>query len=809
MRYNLLTLSFRLLRHSLCRSRHLLDYLARTSLRLTARLLRPGFLHTLSWCFAMTLVQGQSDLRIGQWAQHIPYSGAETITQSPTRIYYGTELALMSVSKSDSTDVQFFSKVDGLSDVSPSYIRYIETLKLLVVGYGNGNLDLIDSAGVINVNNILRNTSIQGDKRISHIYTDGGPVVYLSTPFGLLLLDVTNRQFKSTVFTGSPVKGFTIFENKYYLAADNGLYVYDPASGNIVEDFSRWTKIPVAGLPPSYQSQAVAVHEGILYAGINGDLYRWDQDELIFWYSRDGFTLQFISPEGRNLMAGFMCDGGCSGKVFFFNSNGFWHESGFGCAPRPSYAIEDERGRIWYADQFPLFNVAENQFATCYLLNFNTPYSGRVSDLAIKDGVLYVATGGVSESYNYTFSRDGFFTFDRLKWTTYNQFNTPAIAATDLINFFRILPHPSEDKIYVGTYWGGLLEYDGETYTVYDDTNSSLQGAVGDGARERVAGLVFDRNENLWITNFLAPRPLSVLKADGSWKSFALPCAVSSNVSQIVIDQRGYKWIMLFSKAASIIVYDDRGTIDDTSDDRCIQLTSSNTEIPSNSVNCLALDLDGDIWVGTAEGPVVFDGGGDIFNGHRGSRIRVEQDGVLNFLLGEETIYTVAVDGANRKWFGTNSGVFVQSPAGNEQVVSFTTQNSPLLSNRIIDIAIDGHNGIVYIATDGGIMSYRTDAIEGGDLHSSEVYAFPNPVRPEYDGPIAIRGLARDAVVKITDIRGQILYETRALGGQAIWDGRDLNGQVASTGVYLVFSSAGSDGFNKPDALATKILVVR
>ena len=106
-------------------------------------------------------------------------------------------------------------------------------------------------------------------------------------------------------------------------------------------------------------------------------------------------------------------------------------------------------------------------------------------------------------------------------------------------------------------------------------------------------------------------------------------------------------------------------------------------------------------------------------------------------------------------------------------------------------------------------MSVRTDAIDGGKIHSPDVYAWPNPVRPDYTGPIAIRGLARDAVVKITDVRGQILYETRSLGGQAIWNGRDLNGHQASTGVYLVFSSAGSDGFNKPDALVTKILVVQ
>jgi hypothetical protein len=645
-----------------------------------------------------------------------------------------------------------------------------------------------------------------------HIYTDDGPLAYLSTPFGLVLLDLHNGQFQSTVFTGSPARGFTLYDQKYYLATENGLYRYDPTSGNIIEDFSRWVKVSVAipALPSQYAAQAVAVHKNTLYAGLGGDLYRFEQDTFRRIYERDGYTLEFISPESQNLIAGFACDGDCIGKVFFFNDSGvFWHENGIFCTARPSYAIEDERGRIWYADKFPEFRVAQNHFTPCDVLTYDTPYSGNVSELEIEDGILYVATGGVSESYTYQDNRDGFFTFDRVHWTTYNQFNTPEIEETDLLNFFRILPHPGNNKLYVGSYWGGLLEKDGENYKVYDDTNSSLQGAVGDDARERVAGLAFDEQQNLWISNYLADKPLSVFKADSTWKSFALPCSIITNTSQLVIDHRGYKWISLYSKSASLIVFDDGGTIDDITDDRCIQLSASNTTIPSNSVYCLAVDLEGDIWVGTAEGPVIFDGSADIFDGHQGSRIKVEQDGTLNYLFGEETIYSLVVDGATRKWFGTSSGVFVQSPAGNEEVASYTTSNSPLLDNRIIDIAIDGNNGVVYIATNSGIMSVRTDAILGGEKHSSDVYAWPNPVRPDYDGPIAIRGLASDAVVKITDIRGQILFETRALGGQAIWDGKDLNGQQAETGVYLVFSTNEGDDFNKPDALVTKILVVK
>jgi len=778
------------------------------------RMTRPLFLTSIFVIHCSIFLYGQSDLRLYDWADHLPYNGGSTVTQSDTRVYYGTEFALIAISKADTSKVTYYSKVDGLSDAVPSWIKFHHALNTLVIGYANGNIDLLDSNGVTNINDIVRNITIQGDKHITNIYTDDGPSVYMCTPFGLVILDITTGHFNSTVFTTSPAIGFTIFQNKYYLATGNGLYVYDPLNGGIIENFNQWQKV-TNGLPPTYSCQAINTYQGKLYVGIDANdgkkgLYRMENDSMKLWYPKSGYTVQFISNEGQNLMVGFSCDNDCGGIVSFFTDSGFWHDNGIYCVGRASYAIEDEKGRIWYADKYPQFGLAQNHFAPCDHLKYNTPYSASVSDLEVKDGVLYVATGGISESYSYAYNRDGFFIYDGVTWQTFNEYTTPEIKADSLLNFLRILPDPHSDKVYVGTYWGGILEKNGTSYTVYDTANSSLQGAVGDNSRVRITGLAFDDENNLWVTNYLAGQPLSVRKKDGSWKSFSLPCTNITEVSNLAIDQRGYIWMTLYSKSGGVIVFDDGGTIDDESDDRCILLGASNTVIPSNSVNCIAVDLEGDIWIGTAEGPVVFDGSADIFNENtnEGSRIKVEQDNVLNYLFGEETIYSIAVDGANRKWFGTGSGVFVQSPAGNEEVASYNIDNSPLLDNRIIDIAIDQDNGVVYIGTIAGIMSVRTDAIKGGVVHDENAYAFPNPVRPDYDGPIAIRGLARDAVVKITDINGQIIFETRALGGQAIWDGRDLSGQKASTGVYLVFSVANSDGFTNPDALVTKILVV-
>ncbi|GAI04403.1 unnamed protein product, partial [marine sediment metagenome] len=211
-----------------------------------------------------------------------------------------------------------------------------------------------------------------------------------------------------------------------------------------------------------------------------------------------------------------------------------------------------------------------------------------------------------------------------------------------------------------------------------------------------------------------------------------------------------------------------------------------------NNIFSVAEDLEGNIWVGTNEGPVIYYNPENVFSGqnffaHRINIPREDDSGLANYMLGTETITAIAVDGANRKWIGTeNAGVFLLAPDGMKQIYSFNENNSPLLSNNITSIAIDHQSGEVFFGTDKGIISYRSTATQGSN-EFNKVFVFPNPVREDYDGPITVTGLVSDAEVKITDISGNIVYETRALGGQAIWDGRNFSGARVQTGVYLIF----------------------
>jgi hypothetical protein len=289
----------------------------------------------------------------------------------------------------------------------------------------------------------------------------------------------------------------------------------------------------------------------------------------------------------------------------------------------------------------------------------------------------------------------------------------------------------------------------------------------------------------------------------------------NAQIYKMAIDPiTGYKWFVIGKGNASIIVYDEGKNIDDESDDRSIVLNSTNTSLPGSKVNWIEPDLDGKMWVATDDGVIWFSCGSSIFDKAtktgicNGSLPTTIVDGIPEYLLRYNNVSTIAVDGANRKWFGTSNGVFVQSADGKSQIAYFDKNNSPLFDNNIIDIAINDNTGEVFIANNKGLQSVKAEAVLGTDIHDAEITVYPNPVRPEYDGLIAIKGLAQDAAVKITDTNGRLVYETTALGGQAVWDGRDYNGSTVKKGVYLIFSAFTKD-VEYPDEAVGKILIMR
>ena len=275
----------------------------------------------------------------------------------------------------------------------------------------------------------------------------------------------------------------------------------------------------------------------------------------------------------------------------------------------------------------------------------------------------------------------------------------------------------------------------------------------------------------------------------------------------MLIDSWGQKWGVL-GRDGGLFVYNDNNTIDNPADDqyKILNTAIGNGALPTTSVFSIAEDLDGEIWVGTDKGIGVFYNPSSVFSGGNfdAQQILIQEGDYGQYLLSEEKVKCITIDGANRKWIGTEkSGVFLLSEEGTEEILHFTTENSPLFSNNIIDIAINPENGEVFIGTEKGLISYRSDATEGATTQE-KTHVFPNPVRKSYSGPIAISGLVADANIKITDIDGNLVFEDFAKGGQAIWNGKNKNGERASTGVYLVFST----DINGIEKTVSKILFI-
>ncbi len=756
------------------------------------------------------ILNGQ-DIAIGDWKSHLPYQRGISVTQSADKVIYATPLSIFTIDKVDNS-VTFLSKVEGLSDIGIRKVHYDEFNNQLFVLYNNSNIDIVRGSGIINIPNILLNNSIIGNKRINDIYFSNEQTAFISAEFGIVEFNTQNLTFGSTIRTGVPIRQMSSRNDILYAATSEGVYFIRDQENAILSDFSQWNFLGSEfGMPELYNSVAIVNHQGAVYIGADGNLFKFESKDSIFIIHQEmELELKYLTSSNDLLITGWNGPDFQS-KVLFFNDDDAFIANGANCLGVTQDALLDEKGTIWYADLFNNIRFAESYSSPCSQIRYNSPFSEKSSDIVVKDDLVLVASGGVAENFTFLFSRDGFYFLNERNWLNFNEFENSTIRDFDALSIFRVAFHPSISKLYAASYWAGLVEYDFENnnYQLYNKTNSSLRGAIGDPARERVTGLAFDEDENLWVSTYNAPEPINVLTREGRWLSFSVPSR--STLSEVVVDDVGYKWFTVHGNNGGVLVYDSGPSVQSTADDRFRFITSNNSELSTNNVISIVKDLDGEVWVGTNEGPVIFDCGTQVFDVEvcQGIRRKIVQDSIVAFLLADQQINVMAVDGADQKWFGTRNGLFVQSPQGDEQIAHFTVNNSPLFDNEIQSLAYEGETGIMWIGTNRGLLSLRTESTAGKNMHrEDEVIAFPNPVDPDYFGPVAIRGLTADANVKITDVNGLLVTELTALGGQAIWDQRDLKGNEVQSGVYLVFSTDVS-AFDRPDAFVTKILILR
>jgi hypothetical protein len=773
-------------------------------------------LSTLFFALINSLVFAQG-VGVGQWRDHLPYTNAKTLTEAGDRIYCASEEGLFYYSKSETT-VDKLSKLTGLSDIGYSTINYDSLTNTLVIAYTNANIDLIQDNRIINIPDIKRKI-IPGNKIINKIFFKDS-YAYLACGFGIVVLDLIKKEIKDTYYIGADgnsinVTDITCDGNEFYASSDAGIYHASVNAPNLA-NYTFWSKYNE--LPPTIQTQnlttlynAIEYHNGKIFTnynipGIHDTLYVFDGNT---WAYFDTIIFQDVRSitERNNKMTicgnGFMLVYDHSDTIIH-NIYQYFGMPNQGANPNEGYAAAN--GDYWIADGGQGLVKNSNLFDYTNA-HPNGPRFATAFDMSVENSNLWVASGGVTSAWGPLFKREGVASYINNSWNTIYPKDDNG---NDVLDIFRVAVDPyNPSRVFAGSWINGVVEINNNQQTAMHDTtdSSSLLPLTGiDWIR--IGGIDFDNDGNLWVGNSNVTRPFSVLKTNGDWKNFNPGNQFNQNlVGDLIVDSYNQKWLML-PYGNGLLVFNDNYTIDNTADDKYKRMsTAANSgALPSNYIYSIAEDLDGEIWVGTDKGIAVFYSPGEVFSGNNfdSQQILIEQDGYAQYLFESEIVSAIAVDGGNRKWIGTqNAGVFLMSADGTEELLHFNVDNSPLFSNNIFSIAIDHLTGEVFIGTQKGIISYKGTATEGGEVFN-DVYAYPNPVHSDYEGPIAIKGLVKDADIKITDVTGNLVYATTANGGQAVWNGKKFDGEKVATGVYLVFAS-NEDG---SQTHVTKILIV-
>jgi streptogramin lyase len=729
----------------------------------------------------------------GTWKDYLSFSEANKIAIAPGKVYCATGGGLMYYDLQDNS-INKFSGISQLSDFAIKTIAWSEENNVLVVAYNNGNIDLVYEDRVFNISDIKRK-QIAG-KNINNI-SFSGTDAYLSCSFGIVVLNLEKQEVKDTYIIGREGTFLNVNDTEadagyLYAATNNGIYRAERSGVNLL-DYNSWSLIQ--NIPRTYNKfNHLVSHAGRVIANYTPE--EWYSDEMFIlngdtWQPyllqiRFAFDMQsngqFLTIASRDAI--FIID---ENHTIVERINSYSFNDRQVSSLRPLSAGIAANGSLWVADfDQSLVRISGENAET---ISLPGPIDNEIFSLHQIGTDLYTTPGNRVGWQLARFQR-----FGNNQWTHFKKDNHPELEG--LFNLTSVAVNPSNPAHFYAASWGsGLLEYRNDEFVQrFSNHNSPLETALPGRPDEpyvRVGGAAFDSEGNLWVTNSNVGKNLLRLSPAGEWEAITLPEVSNNfNTGEVIVTKNDDKWIIILGGNDAYVV-DKSGT----RKKRLLVTSYFNNGVfeefkRMNDVYCIAEDLDGAIWIGTSIGVAVYNNPSRIWDSDTFYAIRPSldlNDGLFHPLLETETVTAIAVDGANRKWLGTrNSGAYLVSENGEQEVLHFTAGNSPLLSNTISDIAINQQTGEVFFGTSEGLISFQGEAIAGKESYA-EVYIYPNPVRETWEGPVIITGLIENTDVKITDISGNLVYQGISLGGQAMWDGKNLNGNRVKTGVYLIF----------------------
>jgi hypothetical protein len=729
------------------------------------------------------------------------YNTAKCVAAGSEEIFASTGSSIIVYNK-EYNELKKMSPLTGLSETGISAIGWSGEKNILIIAYTSTNLDLLNKSTVFNIPDI-NNKYIPGDKKINRIRSLG-KYAYLATSFGIVIIDLVKMEIHDTWKPGPGPENNEVFDiafgnNRVYAATNLGMWYADLTNQGLAY-FGNWDQIN--SLPDPGSRCTLVIFSGeMLYVNVSqvsstGDMiYAIGNDTRLFSFNPGEFNSSFdTAPAGFTVSS--------AGSLIYYGSDGSLKRTissyGWGI-PNISQGII-ENNDVWISDIN--YGLVQGKNMTIFSsLSLSGPASNDVVNITSENGKTIICAGGADNSWN-RLNRS-------LQVSAYeNSQFTNIVSGTEGDAMRSIIDPGNNSHFFVSTWGDGLLEYnDNVLVKHYNSSNSPLQNGSAAGSGIKICGLAMDKSKNLWITQTDVNGRIKILKPEGSW--IVYPLTIDAPVAgDIISTEKGQKWITL-PGGYGLFIIDDNNTPDVFTDDKARKLTITDSDDKIiNTVFSAAEDLDGNIWIGTDQGPVIYYNTDQVFDDDvRGYRIKVPRNdgsGLADYMLGTESVTSISVDGANRKWLGTkSSGVYLLSADGTTMLKNYNEQNSPLFSDSIASVAVDNLTGEVWFGTSEGVLSVRETAISGKQAYDN-VYSFPNPVREDYEGNVTITGLMKDTQIKITDVSGNLVFETMSEGGQAVWDLSTYNRHRVSTGVYLIFC-ANNDGSK---SYVTKILVI-
>jgi ligand-binding sensor domain-containing protein len=732
-----------------------------------------------SACFCEFAI-AQNLIPTGTWRTHLTYHNTKSLAITESKVYACSENALFYVDKS-TKELHTISTSEGLSDRQFSKIAYHKNLKKLIITYRNGNIDLLTEENnqfkVLNINEIKTSNKLT-NKQINHI-TIAENLAYLSMASGVVVIDLSRNK---------------IFEN--YLQLGNGASTLETYSSAIVKDsifLATEAGILAASLSPqinrqdpkNWQRLRISSPTIIRYLAAKNDKLYFAQDQIgVFEYNNGAITALTISEaRGKNFINLTATTDKQNILVYLSNlviqidsqnRNKLLTQKEI-ATPQEA---DNEGNTLWIADnRTGLLNNATGQFVATYPRG---TYNAASFDMLYVQEKILALSGG----YNYFLNTEnrnlGFYLFEQGEWKNYNTdtFLAGNFPIPNSRNIIQATYQATENKVYFATFGDGILVLDIAKNTVTNLTSPTLPS-------QKVTAIITDRRGALWIAvSQNSNNSPSIYKLENNtWRPFNLADfnpQGNETILQLLADEANNIW----ARVRSVNGQDFLAVVNERSQQKTLRRFSGEFQYAGTQINAMELDKEGNIWIGGNAGVRVLNSAISVIsrNTVELSPVRFEQ----RQLFRDEAITAIKSDGGNRKWIATSQGVWLFSANGSEQILQFSTQNSPLLSNKVHAITIHEKTGEVFFATSEGIVSYRADATTANEDFSA-IKIFPNPVPSNFQGVITIEGLTENSNIKITDISGRLVFETQSQGGTAVWRGTDYTGRRATTGIYLVF----------------------